>query len=649
MYMKKAAFYARVSTSLQEEKGTIDSQKNELIRQIKNDGNILVKEYIDNGWSGARLDRPALDELRGDLKTDLFEVIYFLDSDRIARDVSYQNIIIAELLKYNKDIIIKGKNYIHNPENKFSLTVLGAVNELEKAKIIERTMRGRREKARKGAVVDNGNMYGYKHIKKTDKRDGYYEIHPVQAEVVRFLFETYAHTDISLNGLVCMLEKKGILTYTGKSYWKAITIRNILKNTTYYGEHHFNKTERLESLEEKERYSKNVKSRVRIRDGESWIMVPVPPIITKELYDEVQLRLERNKKTKRNGGEKYVLSGMVKCGVCNHIYSGTEWKGVKYYKCNHRDKRHNHFNREDIVDCKNKAINGLYIENIIDRSIKEKILKPNIIRKYIDILRTTKMAGKAGLIKRQDALGAAIISIENKKKRVLDLYADSVLNKNEYIEKIGGIEQELDACSKEREELSQKICLLDKKSGITASIKQICKKMKKNYKKLGLDGKKFIVQKLISEIVLFRNEQQNKVIIRGFLPFEGTGTTSSANYYTSNAGDSVVRRTKRARTDYVLADQSGDRINFCHLERLVNSERRQYCRQRPGEQCFARTGRSAHDNIVSAGRGNFQSAFGERLSADKRHVKTIVDLLFLRRVKAFFMWQNLFGAEKVRH
>jgi len=91
--MKKAVYYARVSTSLQEEKGTIESQKTELINQIKKDGNILVKEYIDNGWSGGRLDRPALDELRGELKEDVFDVVYFLDTDRIARDVTYQNLI----------------------------------------------------------------------------------------------------------------------------------------------------------------------------------------------------------------------------------------------------------------------------------------------------------------------------------------------------------------------------------------------------------------------------------------------------------------------------------------------------------------------------------------------------------------------------
>jgi DNA invertase Pin-like site-specific DNA recombinase len=59
--------------------------------------------------------------------------VYFLNTDRIAREVTYQTIIIAEILKHKKQIIINGKDYIHNPENKFTLTVLGAVAELERA------------------------------------------------------------------------------------------------------------------------------------------------------------------------------------------------------------------------------------------------------------------------------------------------------------------------------------------------------------------------------------------------------------------------------------------------------------------------------------------------------------------------------------
>ena len=61
--------------------------------------------------------------------------MYFLDTDRIARDVAYQTIILGELLKHGKQII-KGKDYVNNPESKFTVTVLGAVAELERAKII---------------------------------------------------------------------------------------------------------------------------------------------------------------------------------------------------------------------------------------------------------------------------------------------------------------------------------------------------------------------------------------------------------------------------------------------------------------------------------------------------------------------------------
>ena len=76
---------------------------------------------------GTLLDRPALEQLRRDVRTPLFDAVYFLDTDRIARDVTYQTIILGELLKYGKQIIIKGKDYVNNPENKFTVTVLAEV------------------------------------------------------------------------------------------------------------------------------------------------------------------------------------------------------------------------------------------------------------------------------------------------------------------------------------------------------------------------------------------------------------------------------------------------------------------------------------------------------------------------------------------
>ena len=197
--MKKAVLYARVSSDAQQKEGTIESQVVELKRQIAAGGHVLVKEYIDDGYSGTLLDRPALNQLRADLKTDLFDTVYFLAADRIARDVAHQTIIVDELLKYGKKITIAGKDYEENPENKLALTVMGAAAEFERAKIIERTTRGRLHRLRMGELSSTGHrIYGY-HLRKTPAAPASLVINEEQAAIVRAIFEMFASGDLVLS------------------------------------------------------------------------------------------------------------------------------------------------------------------------------------------------------------------------------------------------------------------------------------------------------------------------------------------------------------------------------------------------------------------------------------------------------------------
>jgi len=532
--MKKAVYYARVSTSLQEEKGTIESQKTELINQIKKDGNILIKEYIDNGWSGARLDRPALDELRKDIKTNLFEVVYFLDSDRIARDVTYQNLIISELLKYNKEIIIKGKSYIHNPENKFTLTVLGAVNELEKAKIVERFMRGRREQARQGAIVDSGGLFGYDHIKRAENKRGYYKINDEQAEVVKFIYDAYAFSGVSINGLIKILEDRGIKTARGGSIWKSSVIRRILTNTSYYGDHYFNQTEKIESKREKEKYAKSIKTVTRFKDKIEWILVPIPPIINKELFNVVQGKLKRNHKLLRDTNGKYLLGGLIKCGVCTHTYSGTNWKGNQYYKCNYRDKLYQHSKLIEIDKCDNQAIKAEVINNLILKDLEEKILEPSIIKRHIDILKSSKSEVIKSLNQVLEKIDKQLEVLESKKKRVLDLYADNLLSKEDYVNKIEEIDLDYKTIQKKKEELIKRISLISKRKEIMSGIENFCKLARQKLDKLDGKDKIQFIKNIIDEIVIFKNNSSKQLVIRGILPILAGNSTGLPEYYTSD-------------------------------------------------------------------------------------------------------------------
>jgi DNA invertase Pin-like site-specific DNA recombinase len=317
--MRKAALYARVSSEAQQKERTIDSQVLELKRQIAAAGDVLVKEYADDGYSGAVLDRPGLEQMRQDVKTDLFDTIYFLNTDRIARDVAYQAIIIGELLKHEKQININGKDYVHNPENKFTLTVLGAVAEFERAKIAERYTRGRLHHIRLGKLASQGNRtLGYLYIKKSPGQPQSLCINPEEAAIVLAIHEMFA-SGKGIYNILQWLENNGVPTARGRKLWRPETIKYILRNHTYTGVRYFNSVRRV-MMPSSKRGSVGYEKCVP-RDRSEWIAVKVPAIVPQELFDRVQERLRERSKVYRHPVTHQLLCELVECGECGYHYS----------------------------------------------------------------------------------------------------------------------------------------------------------------------------------------------------------------------------------------------------------------------------------------------------------------------------------------
>lgn len=74
----RVALYARVSTEAQEARGTIGSQLEALRERVAAEGHELVSEFVDDGHSGARLDRPGLDALRDSAEAGLIDSVWCL-------------------------------------------------------------------------------------------------------------------------------------------------------------------------------------------------------------------------------------------------------------------------------------------------------------------------------------------------------------------------------------------------------------------------------------------------------------------------------------------------------------------------------------------------------------------------------------------
>jgi len=486
--MKKAILYARVSTAMQERDGTIESQIEELKRQIAKDGNVLVKQYVDNGYSGARLDRPALDHLRQDMKTNLFDTIYFLNTDRIARDVTYQNIVISEILKNKKQVIINGKDYIHNPENKFSLTVLGAVAELERAKIIERLTRGKMHHLRQGKLLSQGhNIYGYNYIKKTMDSPPRYEINIEEAKIVKLLFEMYAEGKYGIMRICRHLEEIGAPRKTGRKPWHTTQLAYMLKNEAYTGVKYFNTEHYVREYANPIHGIKHTTGKVVKTPREEWIGIKIPQIIRQSLFDRVQAKIEYNKQHYRNPRQPQLLSNLVRCGLCNYYCFSYQRRfrdprrkkdpekvfHKVAYKCRRRAEYRMHA-KNDPGRCGNPEIASHLLEDCVLRMIRETMAHPDKLKKCLEGASDKTHLTQARMEKKLKAVDDAIKDLKKQKKRILDLYATGDLDRGRYAQKSLWYDNEINKKGIERQELITKIPILHKKEVVDVSIRRFC-------------------------------------------------------------------------------------------------------------------------------------------------------------------------------
>jgi site-specific DNA recombinase len=514
----KAALYARVSTERQREEATIESQLYELKRQIAGAGHTLVKEYIDDGHSGAYLDRPALEELRKALKTDTFDVVYFLCADRIARDAIHQNIIIGEFILAKKRIVISGKDYEENPENRFALQVLGAVAEFERAKITERMMRGKLHRLRSGILCAGASIYGYTYVRKTPTSQPALVINEEQAAIVRFMFETYATTPISTAGIARVLEERGVKTYHGGRLWERGRIIQMLKNPTYTGVRYLNT---MAVVHEPTRTTKTKKF-VR-RNPDEWLAFKVPAIVSQELFDKVQERLRLVHSRYRKLPETALLSGHVRCADCGRSYrhgytharyrlrtGGTATREAGQYWCSKRreDSNHHVSNRGR---WRNTGVATTMLDHTVVNLIRDNMLDPEKLAACIEGGTDNTPPPELGRIAHD------INALNEKRRRTYDAYGKEQITAEVYIEASRSIDESIVRLRKEKEAVLNTWRQTSQADSLTACVRQFCAAARARFEACDdFDGKRAFLRDYVERIVFDRG----KISIHGQIPHQ---------------------------------------------------------------------------------------------------------------------------------
>src|SRR5436305_10640866 len=246
MKAREVALYAHESSEQQATAHTILSQVVAVRQRIAEDGFVLLaeREFIDEGYSGATLLRPALERLRDLIATGTLDRVYVHSPDRLARKYAYQVLLMDEWQRAGVEVIFLNRALTQSPEDELLLQVQGMMAEYERAKILERSRRGKRHGAHLGNVaVLSGAPFGYRYIRK-DEGGGTarYEIVLDEARVVRQAFHWVGLERASIGEVCRRLNAAGERTRTGH-VWERSVVWAMLKNPAYQGYAAFGKTQ----------------------------------------------------------------------------------------------------------------------------------------------------------------------------------------------------------------------------------------------------------------------------------------------------------------------------------------------------------------------------------------------------------------------
>lgn len=515
------AIYARVSSDRQADAGTIESQIAELKRRVEADGLKLSPEgcFIDEGYSGATLVRPGLERLRDLVANGGVEVVYAHSPDRLARKYAYQVLLVDEFHRAGVEMVFLNRRVDETPEDELLLQVQGMVAEYERAKILERSRRGKRHAAAQGRVnALAGAPYGYRYIGRHEgDGEARYEVVVEQARVVRQVFEWVGRDRVSIGEVCKRLKNQGIPTSKGHRVWHRSAIWSMLKNPAYKGKAAFGKT-RVGPRQERLRPSRGCPEHPKRAltphsvSPEEWIEISVPALVDEDLFEVVAEQLEENKKRSRRTphGSKYLLQGLVVCKRCGYSYHGISPGGKRrnyaYYRCGGGDAHR--FGGERV--CENRPVRTDRLEAVVWEDVRALLLDPDRIEKEYRrrLNRQPKSVGWDGV----KQLEKRIRQTQQGIARLIDGYAEGLLEKGEFEPRLAKMRERLAKLETEKKEIAEREAENRDLELVIGRIQEFADRVNDNLHRADWPMRREIIRALVKRVEI--DENQVKIVYR---------------------------------------------------------------------------------------------------------------------------------------
>ena len=376
----RVAIYARYSSDNQRD-ASIDDQARQCRKRIMNEGWSLTEVYSDRAISGASTLRPGYQKMLEDARLGAFDILVAEALDRLSRDQEDIAGLYKQLSFAGVQIITLSEGEI----NELHVGLKGTMNALFLKDLAQKTRRGLEGRVRQGKS-GGGNAYGYNVVKKVDAAGepirGERKINEAEATIVRRIFEEFVQGR-SPKTIAHALNHEGISGPSGKA-WGPSTIHGnwrrgtgILNNELYIGRLVWNRQRFI-----KDPYTG--KRQARPNPEDEWIIEDVPHllIIDQDLWEQVKKRQSASRRrvmaetngvrAERARRPRYLLSGLLRCGVCGGGFSKIS---QKHYGCSTARNK---------GTCDNRlSIRRDVIEASVLEGLKDHLMHPDCVKEFV--------------------------------------------------------------------------------------------------------------------------------------------------------------------------------------------------------------------------------------------------------------------------
>ena len=396
-----AALYARVSSDRQDVDLSVSAQLRALKDYARANGYSVARQYVDEAESGLVADRPQFREMieEGSKPKAPFDVILVWKFSRFTRKREHAVAFKSMLRRKGIRVVSITEQAEDNATGRLLEGIIESVDEFYSENLAQEVVRGMREAASRGFFLGSNAPFGYRRVKVSDgmKERPTLEVDPATAPVVKEIFES-SLSGYGLKEICRTLNDRGI-TNRGKRWYKG-GLHYLMTNEAYTGTAVWGRTTKVEKAQDP------------VRVEGAW-----PALVSRDLFDAVQQAMrDRAPKVQRPGrvGSKFLLSGLLKCGVCGRPYSaqGAKSGQFAYYVCGT-------LFREGAGTCSARYLNAPRVEDFIVEKIRERILTEETIVELVTLVAEEIDAMAGELSGRLEVIEAELRDV---RKRLEKLY-----------------------------------------------------------------------------------------------------------------------------------------------------------------------------------------------------------------------------------